>query len=164
MYNNNLISPFILFFILSFSLLSTNLLNFFKTLTLVSFSGLSNSSNSSNFSINQFFYKTSSSIVIGEVIIEFLKKEINYDRIKSILVPYEGQPYEHLIFEEARKNNKKLATSFIDYRFKRVDVKNYKKNKNKFINVIKSKVSKKGYLQKIYEDYQIKKYLKKIKN
>ena len=70
---------------------------------------------SSNFSINQFFYKTSSSIVIGEVIIEFLKKEINYDRIKSILVPYEGQPYEHLIFEEARKNNKKLAIGGYDH-------------------------------------------------
>ena len=62
------------------------------------------------------------------------------------------------------QNNKKLSTSFTDFRFKRVDFKSSKKNKDKFINVIKSKVSKKGYLQKIYEDYQIKKYLKKIKN
>ncbi len=58
------------------------------------------------------------------------------------------------------ENNKNLATSFTDFRFKRVDI---KKNKNKFINAIKSKVSKKGYLQKIYEEYQIKKYVKKLK-
>lgn len=70
---------------------------------------------SSNFSINQFLNKTSSSIVIGEVIIDFLKKEINYEKIKSILVPYEGQPYEHLIFEEARKNNKKLVIGGYDH-------------------------------------------------
>ncbi len=70
---------------------------------------------SCNFSIYQFFYKTSSSIIIGEVIIKFLKKEINFDRMKSILVPYEGQPYEHLIFEEARKNNKKLLVGGYDH-------------------------------------------------
>ena len=69
-----------------------------------------------------------------------------------------------LKYSKNLQNNKRLATSFADFRFKRVDFKNSKKNKNKFINVIKSKVSKKGYLQKIYEDFQIEKYLKKIKN
>jgi len=82
-----------------------------------------------------------------------------YDSIVAINIKNKNLKYSKNL-----QNNKKLATSFTDFRFKRVDFKNSKKNKNKFINVIKSKVSKKGYLQKIYEDYQIKKYLKKIKN
>ena len=58
---------------------------------------------SSNFSIKNFFSNTSSSKIIGEFIINFLKQEIEFSKLDSILVPYEGQPYEHLIFEEARK-------------------------------------------------------------
>ena len=99
-----------------------------------------------------------------------LKKKMNQISDKIYSIEYYDSivviniKNKKLKYSKNLQNNKKLATSFIDYRFKRVDVKNYKKNKNKFINVIKSKVSKKGYLQKIYEDYQIKKYLKKIKN
>ncbi len=70
---------------------------------------------SSNFSITNFFYNTSSSNVIGEFIINFLKKEIDFNNIQSILVPYEGQPYEHLVFEEARKKNKKLLIGGYDH-------------------------------------------------
>ncbi len=69
----------------------------------------------SNFSITNFFYNTSSSNVIGEFIINFLKKEIDFNNIQSILVPYEGQPYEHLVFEEARKKNKKLLIGGYDH-------------------------------------------------
>ena len=99
-----------------------------------------------------------------------LKKKMNQISDKVYSIEYYDSivviniKNKNLNYSKNLQNNKKLATSFIDYRFKRVDVKNYKKNKNKFINVIKSKVSKKGYLQMIYEDYQIKKYLKKIKN
>tara|TARA_B100000902_G_scaffold325201_1_gene319711 strand:+ start:42 stop:863 length:822 start_codon:yes stop_codon:yes gene_type:complete len=71
---------------------------------------------------------------------------------------------KNLNYSKNMQNNKKLETSFIDFRFKRVEHRNLRKNKNKIINVIKSKVSKKGYLQKLYEDYQIKKYLKRIGN
>ena len=70
---------------------------------------------SSNFSIRNFFYTTSSLNIVGEKIIDFFKKEINFKKIKSILVPYEGQPYEHLIFEEARKKNKKLLIGGYDH-------------------------------------------------
>ena len=69
----------------------------------------------SNFSVKNFFYNTSSSSVIGEFIINFFKKEINFNKIKSILVPYEGQPYEHLIFEELRKENKNLLIGGYDH-------------------------------------------------
>jgi hypothetical protein len=70
---------------------------------------------SSNYSVKNFFYNTSSSSVTGEFIINFFKKEINFNKIKSILVPYEGQPYEHLIFEELRKKNKKLLIGGYDH-------------------------------------------------
>ena len=70
---------------------------------------------SAKFSITNFFYNTSSSNVIGEFIISFLKKEIDFSFIKSILVPYEGQPYEHLVFEEARKKNKNLLIGGYDH-------------------------------------------------
>ena len=60
-------------------------------------------------------------------------------------------------------NNKKLNSFFTDYRFKRAII---KKNNNKIslLNYIKSKISKKGFLQGIYENYLIKKYLDKLNN
>ena len=60
-------------------------------------------------------------------------------------------------------NNKKLNSFFTDYRFKRAII---KKNNNKIslLNYIKSKISKKGFLQSIYENYLIKKYLDKLNN
>jgi len=78
-----------------------------------------------------------------------------YDSIVAINIKTKNLKYSKNL-----QNNKNLAISFTDYRFKRVET---KKNKNKIINAIKSKVSKKGYLQKIYEEYQITKYLKKLK-
>ena len=60
-------------------------------------------------------------------------------------------------------NNKKLNSFFTDYRFKRAII---KKNNNKIslLNYIKSKISKKGFLQGIYENHLIKKYLDKLNN
>jgi len=86
---------------------SLNLLFFFKY-TISKFI-------SSNFSLKNFFYNTSSSNLIGDVILNFLKKNIDLDKIKSILVPYEGQPYEHLVFSEVRKKNKKLLIGGYDH-------------------------------------------------
>ena len=68
-----------------------------------------------NFSIRNFFHFTSSFNRLGELINNFLKKEINFNNIKSILVPYEGQPYEHYIFEEAKKVNKKITIFGYDH-------------------------------------------------
>lgn len=61
-------------------------------------------------------------------------------------------------------NNKKLNPFFTDYRFKRIAIKNPKKTNSPFINLIKSKISKKGFLQSFYENFRIKKYLKRIKH
>ena len=58
-------------------------------------------------------------------------------------------------------NNKKLYPYFVDYRFKRSII---KKNKNQIslLSYIKSKISKKGFLQGIYENYLIKRYLVRL--
>ena len=60
-------------------------------------------------------------------------------------------------------NNKKLNSFFTDYRFKRTII---KKNDSKIplLSYIKLKISKKGFLQSIYENYLIKKYLDKLNN
>ena len=60
-------------------------------------------------------------------------------------------------------NNKKLNSFFTDYRFKRTII---KKNNSKIplLSYIKLKISKKGFLQGIYENYLIKKYLDKLNN
>ena len=60
-------------------------------------------------------------------------------------------------------NNKKLNPFFTDYRFKRTIIKK-NNNKKSFLSYIKSKISKKGFLQGIYENHLIKKYLDKLNN
>ena len=62
------------------------------------------------------------------------------------------------------QNNKKLETFFTDFRFKRVELADFKQNKNRFTKFIQSKISKKGFLQKIYDNYLINKYKKKLDN
>jgi len=57
---------------------------------------------------------------------------------------------------------KKLETFFVDFRFKRVE-QNEVKTKANLMRLMKSKISKKGYLQKLYENSRIKKYLAKLK-
>lgn len=69
----------------------------------------------SKFSLRKFLHQTSTFIRTGELINNFLKKEINLKTIKSILIPYEGQPYENIIFSEAKKINKKLITAGYDH-------------------------------------------------
>ena len=61
-------------------------------------------------------------------------------------------------------NNKKLNPNFIDYRFKRLISKQRNYKKNLILNFIKSKISKKSFLNDIYENYLIKKYLQILKN
>lgn len=61
-------------------------------------------------------------------------------------------------------NNKKLNPNFIDYRFKRLKNKKKHGQKNFLTDLIKSKISKKGLIYRLYENNIIKKYLKKINN
>ena len=58
-------------------------------------------------------------------------------------------------------NNKKLNPYFTDYRFKRTIIKK-DNSKISFMNYLISKISKKGFLQGIYENYLIRKYLNKL--
>jgi len=81
-----------------------------------------------------------------------------YDSIVSINIRKRKMNYSKNL-----QNNKKLETFFVDYRFKRIDQNISKKNQGNLIKLMKSKISKKGYLQKIYENNKIKKYLKKLK-
>ena len=66
-------------------------------------------------------------------------------------------------FSKNLQNNKKLNPNFIDYRFKRLISQKEDYKKNSILNFIKSKISKKGFLNTIYENYLIKKYLQKLK-
>ena len=96
-----------------------------------------------------------------------LKKKMNIISEKIHSIEY----YDSIVTFNFRKkkishsknlqNNKKLETSFVDYRFKRVETDKIKKNT--FLKFIKSKISKKGYLQEIYDNYKIKKFLYKLK-
>ncbi len=97
-----------------------------------------------------------------------LKNKMNYLSKKIFSIEY----FDSIVLINVNKkivnysknlhNNKKLNPFFTDYRYKRA-TNNSNKNNNLFINFIKSKISKKGILQNIYENYRIKKYLKKIK-
>ncbi len=61
-------------------------------------------------------------------------------------------------------NNKKFNPYFTDYRFKKSKFKKDHNNSNILLNLLKSKVSRKGILHRIYENILIKKYLKILKN
>ena len=61
------------------------------------------------------------------------------------------------------QNNNQLNSQYIDYRFKRPNVPQNDK-KNSISSIIISKVSKKGFLQNIYENFIIKRYRQKIKS
>jgi hypothetical protein len=69
----------------------------------------------SHFSIREFFKQTSSFIRTGELINNFFNKEIELKTIDFILTPYEGQPYENMVFNEVKKKNKRLITAGYDH-------------------------------------------------
>ena len=69
-----------------------------------------------------------------------------------------------LSYSKNLHNNKKLNPHFIDYRFKRTKSKKKHSQENFVADFIKSKISKKGLINRVYENNIIKRYLKKIKN
>ena len=42
-------------------------------------------------------------------------KELDIKSIKSVLLPYEGQPYENFILKSLKKNNKDIVTKGYDH-------------------------------------------------
>ena len=64
----------------------------------------------SKFSLSMFFNSTSTHNVLGEVILYFLKEEINLKSLKKITIPYEGQVFQNKIFNEIKKINTNILT------------------------------------------------------
>ena len=69
----------------------------------------------SKFSLKRFFHATSTFTRTAEIILDLLKKEINLKDIRSIIMPYEGQPFQQAIFCEVKKLNKNIATIGYDH-------------------------------------------------
>ena len=69
----------------------------------------------SRFSFKKFFHATSSYTRVAEVALDLLKKEIELAKIKSIIMPYEGQPFQQAIFFGARQINKNIITIGYDH-------------------------------------------------
>ena len=95
--------------------------------------------------------------------LNYLSKKIQsihyYDSIVVVKISKKKMTYSKNL-----ENNKKLRTSFVDYRFKRIQNNKTKKVKqNKYVSYILSKISKKGWIQKTYENILIDRYLKKLK-
>lgn len=67
------------------------------------------------FSLKKFFYVTSSFVRKSELINNIIKKELDIKSIKSVLLPYEGQPYENFILKSLKKNNKDIVTKGYDH-------------------------------------------------
>ena len=66
-------------------------------------------------SLKRFFHATSTFTRTAEIILDLLKKEINLKEIRSIIMPYEAQPFQQAIFCEVKKLNKNIATIGYDH-------------------------------------------------
>ena len=62
----------------------------------------------SKFSVNFFFNSTSTYNRISEIALYFLKREINFNKVRKIIVPYEGQISQNQLFYSAKKINKNI--------------------------------------------------------
>ena len=69
----------------------------------------------SRLSLKKFLHTTSSYTRLAEVVLELLKKEIEFAKIKSIIMPYEGQPFQQAIFYEAKQINGNIITVGYDH-------------------------------------------------
>ena len=58
-----------------------------------------------NFSFKKFFHFTSYQSSFAEIVNKSLKNLLHQKKIKSIITPYESQPFQNLIFDEAKKKN-----------------------------------------------------------
>ena len=98
-----------------------------------------------------------------------LKKNMNYFSKKIYSLEfYDSITVVHiakkkLIKTQNLENNKKLRNLFDDHRFKKEKIGENLKEKNFILKFIKQNISKRSYLYRIYENSQIKRYLKKIK-
>ena len=70
---------------------------------------------SSKFSIKRFFHSTSSYTRLAEVVSNIFREQIDLKKIKSIIMPYEAQPFQQAIFLESKKINKNIVTIGYDH-------------------------------------------------
>jgi len=64
---------------------------------------------SSGFSLKKFFHKISWFTAFSFIVCDSIKKFINAD-IKTIIMPYEGQPFQNAIFKTSKAINKNIKT------------------------------------------------------
>jgi|TARA_Y100000310_G_scaffold330282_1_gene401664 hypothetical protein len=64
---------------------------------------------SSKFSLNKFFHKISWFTAFASISNNNIKKFINID-VKTIIMPYEGQPFQNTIFKTSKALNKNIRT------------------------------------------------------
>jgi hypothetical protein len=95
-----------------------------------------------------------------------IKKKINFfsKKIYSIeyfdsIVKINIKKKNKINYSKNLHNNKKYNMYFTDFRFQKLIPKNNNHKKKFLTNFIKSKISRKGFFYKIYENYIIKKYL-----
>mgnify|MGYP001490550182 CR=1 FL=1 len=69
---------------------------------------------------------------------------------------------KNMKYSKNLKNNNKLKSFFVDFRFLRIK-KIYNNYYLNLFEMLKAQISKKGILQKIYEEYIIRKYINKLK-
>ena len=68
-----------------------------------------------NFSLKDFLHHFSDQTNFAKNFSNSIKKKINFGRIKLILLPFEGIPYQQKILQEAKKINKEILTIGYDH-------------------------------------------------
>ena len=68
-----------------------------------------------NFSFKNFLHHFSDHTNFAKNFSELIKKKIDFKKIKSILIPFEGIPYQQKIFLEVKKINSKISTVGYDH-------------------------------------------------
>ena len=97
-----------------------------------------------------------------------LKKKINEFSNKIISIEYFDSiaciniSKRKLKMSNNIENNKKLRNSFSDYRFKKTDL--MSQDSGWLIKKVSSKISRKSFIYRLYENFKINSYLKKITN
>ena len=63
-----------------------------------------------NFSFKKVFHYLSSHTYFANQISQVLKRELKKNIFNTVLMPYEGQPFQHTVYSEAKKHNNKMLT------------------------------------------------------
>ena len=129
----------------------------------MNYKGFKNPSKNSlvNFSINLIENLHRRNPMIKKKLNNFSKKIYSIEYFDSIIkININKKKFN---YSKNLHNNKKLYPFFSDFRFKRLNSKMHNYKKNFITDFIKLKVSRKGIIYRIYENYVINKYLDLLK-